>query len=85
MRLLALHQQGAGAGHPDITRFEWAVNVHRDSHASYIGRGYMLSYFGAAENEASGRVKYNMLQKMLLPCGLPPALGDEEDEDEMSE
>jgi splicing factor 3B subunit 5 len=73
------------AGHPDITRFEWAVNVHRDSHASYIGRGYMLSYFGTAENEAAGRIKYNMLQKMLLPCGLPPAQGDEDDEDEMSE
>jgi splicing factor 3B subunit 5 len=45
----------------------------------------MLSYFGTAENEAAGRIKYNMLQKMLLPCGLPPAQGDEEDEDEMSE
>ena len=61
------------------------MNVHRDSHASFIGRSYMLSYFGAAQNEAAGRIKYNMLQNMLLPCGLPPAIADEEDEDDMSE
>lgn len=72
------------AGHPDITRFEWAVNIHRDSHASYIGRHYMLSYFAAAENEAIGRVRFNMLNKMLLPCGLPPKQA-EDDAGDMSE
>jgi splicing factor 3B subunit 5 len=72
------------AGHPDITRFEWAVNIHRDSQASYIGRPYMMSYFSAAENEAVGRVRYNMLHKMLLPCGYPPKQVDE-DADQMSE
>lgn len=65
------------AGHPDISKFDWAVNIHRDSHASYIGHSYMLTYFAAAENESVGRVKYNMLQKMLLPCGLPPQKTDE--------
>lgn len=72
------------AGHPDITRFEWAVNIHRDSHASYIGRHYMLSYFATAENEAIGRVRFNMLNKMLLPCGLPPKQA-EDDAGDMSE
>lgn len=73
------------AGHPDITRFEWALNIHRDSHASYIGRPYLLSYFAAAENESMGRVRHNLLQKMLLPCGLPPKLQEDDDEDQMSE
>lgn len=61
--------------------------MHRDSHASYVGRGYMLAYFATAENEALGRVRYNLLQKMLLPCGLPPKQPDEEEEeeDDMSE
>jgi len=32
----------------------------------------MLAYFAAAENESVGRVRYTLLQKMLLPCGVPP-------------
>lgn len=80
------HMLALLAGHPDITRFEWALNIHRDSHASYMGRPYMLSYFAAAENESIGRVRHNLLQKMLLPCGLPPKLHeDEDDDDQMSD
>ncbi|ONM04429.1 Splicing factor 3B subunit 5/RDS3 complex subunit 10 [Zea mays] len=37
----------------------------------------MLAYFAIAENESIGRERYNFMQKMLLPCGLPP----ERDED----
>jgi splicing factor 3B subunit 5 len=44
----------------------------------------MLSYFAAAENEAIGRVRFNMLNKMLLPCGLPPKQADD-DAGDMSE
>jgi splicing factor 3B subunit 5 len=62
-----------GTGHADLNRFEWAVNIHRDSYASYVGHHHMLGYFSVAENESIGRTKYQMLQKMLLPCGLPPA------------
>lgn len=80
-----LQTKYVGTGHPDITRFEWALNIHRDSHASYVGRPYLLSYFAAAENESMGRVRHNLLQKMLLPCGLPPKLQEDEDEDQMSE
>ncbi|CAN6175902.1 unnamed protein product [Urochloa humidicola] len=56
---------------------EWAVNIQRDSYASYIGHYPMLAYFAIAENESIGRERYNFMQKMLLPCGLPP----ERDED----
>eukprot|EP00892_Ulva_mutabilis_P009977 jgi/Ulvmu1/7351/UM036_0011.1 len=81
-----LQTKYVGTGHPDITRFEWALNIHRDSHASYMGRPYILSYYAAAENESMGRVRHSLLQKMLLPCGLPPKLQeDEDDDDQMSE
>ena len=66
-----------GTGHADLSRFEWAVNIHRDSYASYVGHHSLLSYFAIAENESIGRVKYNMMQKMLLPCGLPPEKEEE--------
>lgn len=68
-----LQAKYVGTGHADLTRFEWAINIHRDSYASYIGHHNMLSYFALVQNESIGRVRYEMLQKMLLPCGLPPA------------
>ncbi len=67
-----------GTGHADLSRFEWAVNIHRDSYASYIGHHPMLCYHAVAENESIGRIKYNFMQKMLLPCGLPPEKQEQE-------
>jgi len=61
-----------GTGHADLTRFEWAVNIHRDSYASFVGHHALVSYLALAENESIGRQKYTCLQKMLQPCGLPP-------------
>lgn len=72
-----LQAKYVGTGHADTHRFEWAVNMHRDSYASYIGHHPVLAYFAVAENESIGRVKYNFLQKMLLPCGLPPEREEE--------
>ncbi len=46
-----------GTGHADTTRFEWAVNMHRDSYASYVGHPPLSAYFAVAENESIGRVK----------------------------
>ena len=57
-----LQSRYVGTGHADTNRFEWAVNVHRDSYASYFGHHSMLQYFAVAENESIGRVKYNMMQ-----------------------
>ncbi|PHT54126.1 hypothetical protein CQW23_08588 [Capsicum baccatum] len=57
--------------------FEWAVNIQRDSYASYVGHYPMLAYFAIAENESIGRERYNFMQKMLLPCGLPPEREEE--------
>ncbi|XP_047957196.1 uncharacterized protein At4g14342 isoform X1 [Salvia hispanica] len=87
-----LQAKYVGTGHADLTRFEWAVNIHRDSYASYVGHYPMLAYFAVAENESIGRERYNFMQpltcpsqsqsvdwfqKMLLPCGLPPEREDD--------
>ncbi|GAA0151094.1 RNA splicing factor [Lithospermum erythrorhizon] len=72
-----LQAKYVGTGHADLTRFEWAVNIARDSYASYVGHSPMLAYFSIAENESIGRQRYNLMQKMLLPCGLPPEREDE--------
>ncbi|XP_062500592.1 splicing factor 3B subunit 5-like [Corticium candelabrum] len=67
-----LQSKYVGTGHADTTRYEWVVNQHRDSIASYIGHDNLLSYFGVVENETKARVKFNLLQKLLQPCGPPP-------------
>ncbi len=72
-----LQAKYVGTGHADLNRFEWAVSMHRDSYASYVGHHHMLLYFAVAENESVGRIKYNFMQKMLLPCGLPPEKEEE--------
>lgn len=61
-----------GTGHPDTNRFEWNVNIKRDTYASMIGHHSLVSYQAVGENESTGRVKYNLKQAMLMPCGLPP-------------
>eukprot|EP01038_Epipyxis_sp_PR26KG_P018601 gene18601-26293_t len=66
-----------GTGHSDMTKFEWMVNQHRDTLASHIGHYDMLSYFAVAQNDSVGRVRYQMLEKMLQPCGPPPAKEDD--------
>ncbi|GAB5372590.1 hypothetical protein AAMO2058_001678700 [Amorphochlora amoebiformis] len=77
-----LQMKYIGTGHPDITRYEWVVNHHRDSAASYIGHPHMLLMFGIAENESIGRVRYRLLQQMVAPCGKAPKEDDEEEEDD---
>ena len=69
----SLQSKHAGTGHPDITKFEWAVNQHHDSYASYLGHQDVLSFFAVAENVSIERARVNMLEKMVQPCG--PRLG----------
>ncbi|GJP41393.1 hypothetical protein CLOM_g8327 [Closterium sp. NIES-68] len=66
-----------GTGHADTAKYEWAVNIHRDSYASYVGHHPLLAFFAVAENESIGRERYNFMQRMLLPCGLPPDRDEE--------
>ena len=44
----------------------------RDSCASHIGHFDMINYFALAENESKARMKFNLVEKMLQPCGPPP-------------
>ncbi|KAL1926784.1 hypothetical protein VTP01DRAFT_5430 [Rhizomucor pusillus] len=67
-----LQSKYVGTGHADTIKYEWLTNQHRDSYASYIGHTSLLSYFAVAENECTARVKHNIMEKMLQPCGLPP-------------
>merc|ERR1712166_1299900 len=64
-----LQAKYVGTGHADTTKFEWAVNQHRDSYALYCGVDSLSSFFAVAENESVGRVKFSCLQKMIQPCG----------------
>ena len=66
-----LQSKYIGTGHADTTKWEWMVNQHRDSICSYLGHYDMLNYFGIVENESKARVRYNLLEKMLQPCGPP--------------
>ncbi|XP_037423125.1 uncharacterized protein At4g14342 isoform X1 [Triticum urartu] len=61
-----LQAKYVGTGHADLTRFEWAVNIQRDSYASYIGHYPMLAYFSIAENESIGRERYEFMQDILF-------------------
>ncbi|CAN6471375.1 unnamed protein product [Victoria cruziana] len=66
-----LQAKYVGTGHADLSRFEWAVNIQRDSYASYIGHYPVLAYFAIAENESIGRERYNFMQEKtqnLLQC-----------------
>ena len=60
-----LQQKYVGTGHADTTKFEWAVNQHRDSLALYVGFDSLTQYIAVAENESISRVKFNSLQKMI--------------------
>ena len=53
------------------------MNQHRDSYCSYMGHFDLLNYFAIAENESKARVRFNLMEKMLQPCGPPADKPDE--------
>ena len=67
-----LQSKYMGTGHADTSKFEWAVHQHRDTFSSLLGHQDLTNYLAIAENESKARVKFNMLEKMLQPCGPPP-------------
>lgn len=72
-----------GTGHANTTRFDWACHVKRDTNASIVANHSMASYQAIGMNESIGRVKYQMKQNMLMPCGIPPAESSNEDREIM--
>ncbi len=73
-----LQSKYIGTGHADTTKWEWLTNQHRDSFSSYVGHYDLLNYFAVAENESKARVKFNLMEKMLQPCGPPPEKPEEQ-------
>ena len=71
-----------GTGHADTSRFEWAVNMHRDTAAAFAGHAHLTNYLAVATNEHPARVRAGLLAGMLLPCGLPPPPPGQEEEGE---
>jgi splicing factor 3B subunit 5 len=61
----SIQSKHVGTGHPDITKFEWAVNQHRDTIASYVGHYDLLSYFAVAQNDSIGRVRYQLMEVII--------------------
>lgn len=72
-----LHARYTGTGHADLTKFEWVTHQHRDSLASIIGHPPLLSYLAIADGEAIGRLRFEMTERMLQPCGPPPRKDDD--------
>lgn len=61
-----------GTGNPDMSKYEFLTNQHRDTYSSLVGHYDQLSYGAVALNESVGRMKLQFLDKMILPCGPPP-------------
>jgi len=67
-----------GTGHADTNKFEWALNIKRDTNASIIAQHSLAAHQAIGQNESIGRVKYSMKQAMLMPCGVAPEVQDED-------
>lgn len=65
-----------GTGHADFTKYEWIVNQHRDSLASYIAHHDMVNFFAVGSQESKARVLFDLYERMLFPCGPPPERTD---------
>ncbi|KAG0149172.1 hypothetical protein CROQUDRAFT_74591 [Cronartium quercuum f. sp. fusiforme G11] len=71
-QLEQLHARYVGTGHADLTKHEWLTHQHRDTYASIIGHPALWSYLAIAEGESLGRIKFEVCERMLQPCGPPP-------------
>ncbi|KAH8078323.1 splicing factor 3B subunit 5/RDS3 complex subunit 10 [Filobasidium floriforme] len=77
-QLESLHSRYTGTGHADVTKHEWLVHQHRDTYASIVGHPGLAAYVAIAENECIARTKFEMVERMLQPCGPPPKPSDDE-------
>jgi len=67
-----LHSKYTGTGNPDFTKFDWILQIRRDSYASYIGHHSLASYLAISQQTSIGRLKFKLMQKMIVPCGIRP-------------
>ncbi|PWN27259.1 SF3b10-domain-containing protein [Jaminaea rosea] len=71
-----LHARYVGTIHPDITKHEWLVHQHRDTAASIVGHPMLHSFIALAEGESKARVAAGLKEKMMMPCGPRPEMGE---------
>jgi splicing factor 3B subunit 5 len=71
-QLEQLQARYVGIGHPDIIKYDWAANIHRDTLSSSIGHPPMSAYLALAQGECIKRVQFELLEKMVRPIGNPP-------------
>ncbi|KAB7500587.1 Splicing factor 3B subunit 5 [Armadillidium nasatum] len=69
-------REGCGS-HADTSQFEWCVNQHRDTYGSFMGHFDLLNLVAVAENETKARIRFNLMEKMVQPCGPPPEKNEE--------
>jgi splicing factor 3B subunit 5 len=80
-QLEALQARYVGTGHPDTTKFEWTSNVKRDTYTSIIGHPALLQYVSIGLGEPRELVRAQMIEKMIQPCGKPPAVSAGENDE----
>jgi len=73
-----LQSRHLGTGHGETTRHEWATQQHRDTYATHVGHHDQLAFVAVAQNQSLGRVKADLLEKMLQPCGPPLKKADDQ-------
>ncbi|KAM0746559.1 splicing factor 3B, subunit 5 [Meredithblackwellia eburnea MCA 4105] len=76
-QLQQLHARYTGTGHADMNKYEWLTHQHRDTYASIIGHSSLLSYTAISDGESTARVKFELTERMLQPCGPPPEKEDD--------
>ncbi|OCF41771.1 splicing factor 3B subunit 5 [Kwoniella heveanensis CBS 569] len=72
-----LHARYTGTGHADTTKYEWLTHQHRDTLASIVGHPPLLGYLSIADGECQARERFELIEKMVQPCGKPPGKTDE--------
>lgn len=67
-----LQSKFTGTGHADYSRYEWLTNQHRDTRASLATHPGLTAFVAIVENESMARTRFNLLNRMIQPCGIPP-------------
>ena len=75
-----------GTGNADATtKYIFLTNQHRDTAASIVSHtSSQCAYYAVAQNESIHRTKYNLLESMILPCGIPPHLQQQQHQQKQS-
>lgn len=61
-----------GTGTRNTTKHEWLTSQHKDTLASIVSHHDHLLYLSLAENVSVGRLRQQLLDRMVQPCGPAP-------------